>query len=73
MMQASQYRSIESRSCAPTCVIQPRSRRRARADAVVNAVSAYVEEGDVTFEAVHEQGAQTVAREATAGVARLEL
>ena len=46
----------------------------AGADAVVNAVSAYVEEGDVTFEAVHEQGAQTVAREAAAsGVARLVL
>ena len=46
----------------------------AGADAVVNAVSAYVETGDVTFEAVHEQGAQTVAREAAAaGVARLVL
>lgn len=46
----------------------------AGADAVVNAVSAYVEKGDVTFEAVHEQGAQTVAREAAAaGVARLVL
>jgi uncharacterized protein YbjT (DUF2867 family) len=46
----------------------------AGADAVVNAVSAYVEEGDVTFEAVHEQGAQTVAREAAAaGVARVVL
>ncbi|MGH8703634.1 MAG: complex I NDUFA9 subunit family protein [Burkholderiales bacterium] len=43
-------------------------------DAVVNAVSAYVEKGDVTFEAVHERGAATVAREAaTAGVARLVL
>ena len=28
------------------------------ADAVVNAVSAYVEKGGVTFEAVHEQGAK---------------
>ena len=46
----------------------------AGADAVVNAVSAYVEDGDVTFEAVHELGAQTVAREAAvAGVARLVL
>ena len=36
----------------------------AGADAVVNAVSAYVEKGGVTFEAVHEQGAETVAREA---------
>jgi uncharacterized protein YbjT (DUF2867 family) len=46
----------------------------AGADAVVNAVSAYVEEGDVTFEAVHEQGALTVAREAAAaGVRRLVL
>jgi uncharacterized protein YbjT (DUF2867 family) len=44
------------------------------ADAVVNAVSAYVEKRGVTFEAVHEQGAETVAREAaTAGVARLVL
>jgi len=46
----------------------------AGSDAVVNAVSAYVEKSDVTFEAVHEQGAETVAREATsAGVARLVL
>jgi NADH dehydrogenase len=46
----------------------------AGADAVVNAVSAYVETGGVTFEAVHEQGATTVAREAAAaGVARLVL
>jgi len=29
----------------------------AGADAVVNAVSAYLEKGGVTFEAVHEQGA----------------
>ena len=46
----------------------------AGADAVVNAVSAYVEKGGVTFEAVHVQGAETVAREAVAaGVARLVL
>ena len=46
----------------------------AGADAVVNAVSAYLEKGDVTFESVHEQGAETVAREAAAaGVARLVL
>jgi NADH dehydrogenase len=46
----------------------------AGADAVVNAVSAYVEQGSVTFEAVHEHGAETVAREAaSAGVARLVL
>jgi uncharacterized protein YbjT (DUF2867 family) len=46
----------------------------AGADAVVNAVSAYLEKSDVTFEAVHEQGAETVAREAaSAGVARLVL
>jgi NADH dehydrogenase len=46
----------------------------AGADAVVNAVSAYVETGGATFEAVHEQGAATVAREAAAaGVARLVL
>ena len=34
----------------------------AGADAVVNAVSAYVEKPGVTFESVHEQGAKTVAR-----------
>jgi uncharacterized protein YbjT (DUF2867 family) len=46
----------------------------AGADAVVNAVSAYVEKGDVTFEAIHERGAATVARAAAAaGVARLVL
>ena len=46
----------------------------AGADAVVNAVSAYLEKGDVTFESVHERGAETVAREAAAaGVARLVL
>jgi NADH dehydrogenase len=44
------------------------------ADAVVNAVSAYVETGGVTFEAVHEQGAKTLAREAAAaGVPRFVL
>jgi uncharacterized protein YbjT (DUF2867 family) len=43
-------------------------------DGVVNAVSAYVEKSGVTFEAVHVQGAETVAREAAAaGVARLVL
>src|SRR5258707_12220118 len=46
----------------------------AGADAVVNAVSAYVEKGGVTFEAVHEHGAETVAREAGgAGIPRLNL
>ncbi len=46
----------------------------AGADAVVNTVSAYVEKGGVTFEAVHVQGAETVAREAVAArVARLVL
>jgi uncharacterized protein YbjT (DUF2867 family) len=46
----------------------------AGAVAVVNTVSAYVEKGGVTFEAVHVQGAETVAREAVAaGVARLVL
>jgi NADH dehydrogenase len=46
----------------------------AGADAVVNAVSAYLEKSDVTFEAMHEQGAETVAREAaSARVARLVL
>jgi len=44
----------------------------AGAGAVVNAVSAYVEKGGVTFEAVHVQGAETVARESVAGgIARL--
>ena len=38
----------------------------AGANAVVNTVSAYVEKGGVTFEAVHVQGAKTVAREAVA-------
>ena len=46
----------------------------AGADAVVNAVSAYVEKGGVSFEAVHVQGAETVAWEAVRlGVARLVL
>src|SRR5207248_6770314 len=46
----------------------------AGADAVVNAISAYVERGGVTFEAVHERGAKTLAREAAAaGVARFVL
>ena len=46
----------------------------AGANAVVNTVSAYVEKGGVTFEAVHVQGAETVAREAVAaGIARLVL
>src|SRR5205823_4407524 len=46
----------------------------AGADAVVNAVSAYVETGGITFEAVHEQGAKTLAREAAAaGVPRFVL
>jgi uncharacterized protein YbjT (DUF2867 family) len=46
----------------------------AGADSVVNTVSAYVEKGGVTFEAVHGRGAETVAREAVAaGVARLVL
>jgi len=44
------------------------------ADAVVDAVSAYVEKGGVTFEAVHVRGAENVAREAVAaGVARFVL
>jgi len=46
----------------------------AGADAVVDAVSAYVETGSATFEAVHEQGARTLAWEAAAaGVARFVL
>jgi NADH dehydrogenase len=44
------------------------------ADAVINSVSAYLEKGGVTFEAVHVRGAENVAREAAAGgVARLVL
>ena len=46
----------------------------AGADAVVNAVSAYVEKSGVTFRSVHEEGAQRLAQEAArAGVARLVL
>ncbi len=46
----------------------------AGAEAVVNVVSAYVERGGETFEAVHVRGAEMVARAAaTAGVARLIL
>ena len=46
----------------------------AGANAVVNMVSAYVEKGGVTFEAVHVQGAHTVARETiAAAVPRLVL
>ena len=46
----------------------------AGADAVVDTVSAYVEKGGVTFEAVHVTGAETVAREAVAaGAARFVL
>src|SRR5512134_3003550 len=35
----------------------------AEADAVVNAVSAYIEKAGVTFEGVHVRGAENVARE----------
>jgi NADH dehydrogenase len=46
----------------------------AGADAVVDAVSAYVETGTATFEAVHVRGAETLAREAAAaGIARFVL
>jgi len=46
----------------------------AGADAVVNAVSAYVETHGVTFDAVHEQGARTLAQQAAAaGATRLVL
>jgi len=46
----------------------------AGADTVVDAVSAYVETTGVTFGAVHERGAETLAREAAAaGVARFVL
>jgi NADH dehydrogenase len=44
----------------------------AGATSVVNCVSAYVESGRVTYAAIHQQGAETVAREAgRAGAARL--
>ena len=44
------------------------------ADAAVNAVSGYVEKGDATFEAIHVQGAEAVARKvAEAGLTRLVL
>ncbi|HEX4049727.1 MAG TPA: complex I NDUFA9 subunit family protein [Steroidobacteraceae bacterium] len=47
------------------------ARAVAGADAVVNAVSAYVEARGVTFEGVHQRGAEAVAREAAvAGVVR---
>jgi NADH dehydrogenase len=47
------------------------ARAVAGADAVVNAVSAYVEAHGITFEAVHQRGAEAVAREAAAaGAAR---
>ncbi len=47
------------------------ARAVAGADAVINAVSAYVEARGVTFEAVHQRGAEAVAREAAiAGAAR---
>jgi uncharacterized protein YbjT (DUF2867 family) len=43
-------------------------------DAVANAVSAYVEKGGVSFESVHDHGAETIAREAAAArVARFVL
>ena len=46
----------------------------AGADAVINAVSTYVEQSGLTFEAVHVRGAENLAREAAAaGVARLVL
>jgi uncharacterized protein YbjT (DUF2867 family) len=46
----------------------------AGADAVVDAVSGYVETGSATFEAIHERGAQALAREAAAvGVTRFVL
>jgi uncharacterized protein YbjT (DUF2867 family) len=57
-------------------VCEPASVRRvlAGADGVVNAVSAYVETEDATFESVHQEGAETIAYEAAAaGVARLVL
>jgi len=46
----------------------------AGADAVIDAVSAYVETGGVTFEAVHERGAETLAKQAAAaGIGRFVL
>jgi uncharacterized protein (DUF362 family) len=54
-------------SCAPTCATKPPvAAAVAGVDAVVNAVSAYIEKPGVTFESVHEQGARTVAEEAAA-------
>ena len=73
---------IAARSASPeTGVVRADVRDRqsvaaalAGADAVVNAVSAYVEKRDVTFESVHVHGARTLAEEAArAGVARLVL
>jgi uncharacterized protein YbjT (DUF2867 family) len=44
------------------------------AEGVVNVVSAYVERGGASFEAIHERGARTVARQAAAaGLTRLVL
>ena len=55
-------------------VRDPAAVAAAIAGAVVNAVSAYVERGGETFEAVHVRGAEIVARgAAAAGVARLVL
>ena len=60
--------------CADVCDQASVAAAVAGADAVVNAVSAYLEKGEVTLESVHERGAGTVAREAAAaGVARLVL
>jgi NADH dehydrogenase len=60
--------------CADVCDQASVAAAVAGAEAVVNAVSAYVEKGGVTFEAVHEQGAKTLAQEsAAAGVARFVL
>ena len=53
---------------------QPAPAQQETLPSAVRPVSAYVEKGGATFEAVHVQGADTVAREAVvAGVARLVL
>jgi NADH dehydrogenase len=72
--------AVRSPSSEPTAVrADVRDRQSvaaalAGADAVVNAVSAYVEKRDVTFDSVHVHGARALAEEAArAGVARLVL
>jgi uncharacterized protein YbjT (DUF2867 family) len=69
-LSSGQIRIFYADVCEPASV----TRALAGADAVVNAVSAYSETDDATFESVHQEGAETVAYEAAAaGVARLVL